>query len=162
MELLMDNAQVQPWWQYEDDVSKNNKWTVQCSAKIIKKGEGIRWVVTDRHGFFYNILIPKTSRHCYTTDVASAFLNTPVDEEVLVQPPREYCHNRVNKPKIFVYGLGFNRLQSDACIFGNVNATVYLTAYVDYLLVEGNPSTVKPCLEQFKVRLELYWSFLAS
>eukprot|EP00971_Amphidinium_carterae_P316056 6282260-Amphidinium_carterae.1 len=31
-----------------------------------------------------------------TTDVASAFLKTPVDEEVIVQPPKEYYHNRPN------------------------------------------------------------------
>eukprot|EP00971_Amphidinium_carterae_P324457 6448066-Amphidinium_carterae.1 len=32
----------------------------------------------------------------YMTDVASAFFNTPLDEEVLVQPPKEYYHNRPN------------------------------------------------------------------
>eukprot|EP00971_Amphidinium_carterae_P348265 6490407-Amphidinium_carterae.6 len=30
----------------------------------------------------------------FTTDVASAFLNTPIDEEVIVQPPKEYYHNQ--------------------------------------------------------------------
>eukprot|EP00971_Amphidinium_carterae_P253377 5030748-Amphidinium_carterae.2 len=30
----------------------------------------------------------------FTTDVASAFLKTPTDEEVIVQPPTEYYHNR--------------------------------------------------------------------
>eukprot|EP00971_Amphidinium_carterae_P274166 5441086-Amphidinium_carterae.1 len=32
----------------------------------------------------------------FTTDVARAFLNTPFDEEVIVQPPKEYYHNRPN------------------------------------------------------------------
>eukprot|EP00971_Amphidinium_carterae_P095953 1898810-Amphidinium_carterae.1 len=32
----------------------------------------------------------------YTTNVASAFLNTPADEDVFVQPPKEYYHNRPN------------------------------------------------------------------
>eukprot|EP00971_Amphidinium_carterae_P315394 6269009-Amphidinium_carterae.2 len=30
----------------------------------------------------------------YTTDVASAFFNTPIEQEVFVQPPKEYYHNR--------------------------------------------------------------------
>eukprot|EP00971_Amphidinium_carterae_P155954 3091764-Amphidinium_carterae.1 len=29
----------------------------------------------------------------FRTDVASAFLNTPIDNEVLVQPPEEYYYN---------------------------------------------------------------------
>eukprot|EP00971_Amphidinium_carterae_P064126 1269648-Amphidinium_carterae.1 len=32
----------------------------------------------------------------FTTDVANAFLNTPINEEVLVQPPKEYYHNQPN------------------------------------------------------------------
>eukprot|EP00971_Amphidinium_carterae_P049207 969719-Amphidinium_carterae.1 len=32
----------------------------------------------------------------YTIDMASAFLNTPIDEEVTVQPPKEYYHNQPN------------------------------------------------------------------
>eukprot|EP00971_Amphidinium_carterae_P069788 1381080-Amphidinium_carterae.1 len=51
--------------------------------------------------------------------------------------------------------MGFNRLKSDACIFGNVKTNVYLMAYVDDLLVVGNPMTLKPFLEQFKVKMEL-------
>eukprot|EP00971_Amphidinium_carterae_P256699 5096954-Amphidinium_carterae.1 len=51
--------------------------------------------------------------------------------------------------------MGFNRLKSDACMFGNVKTNVYLMAYVDDLLVVGNPLTVKPFLEQFKVKMEL-------
>eukprot|EP00971_Amphidinium_carterae_P119196 2361027-Amphidinium_carterae.2 len=44
----------------------------------------------------------------FTTDVASAFLNTPIDEEVLVQPPKEYYHNQPNvlwKMTKALYGL---------------------------------------------------------
>eukprot|EP00971_Amphidinium_carterae_P188217 3736000-Amphidinium_carterae.1 len=37
--------------------------------------------------------------------------------------------------------MGCNRLKSDACIFGNVKTNVYLMAYVDDLLVVGNPLT---------------------
>eukprot|EP00971_Amphidinium_carterae_P202986 4028064-Amphidinium_carterae.1 len=37
--------------------------------------------------------------------------------------------------------MGFSRLKSDACIFGNVKTNVYLMAYVDDLLVVGNPMT---------------------
>eukprot|EP00971_Amphidinium_carterae_P243240 4830316-Amphidinium_carterae.1 len=51
--------------------------------------------------------------------------------------------------------MGFNKLKSDACIFGNVKTNVYLMVYVDDLLVVGNPLTVKPFLEQFKVKMEL-------
>eukprot|EP00971_Amphidinium_carterae_P237176 4707491-Amphidinium_carterae.1 len=46
--------------------------------------------------------------------------------------------------------MGCSRLKGDACIFGNVKTNVYLMAYVDDLLVVGNPMTVKPFLEQFK------------
>eukprot|EP00971_Amphidinium_carterae_P059086 1168300-Amphidinium_carterae.1 len=48
----------------------------------------------------------------FTTDVASAFLNTPMHEEVVVQPPepgpKEYYHNRPNtlwKMAKALYGL---------------------------------------------------------
>eukprot|EP00971_Amphidinium_carterae_P173921 3447482-Amphidinium_carterae.1 len=51
--------------------------------------------------------------------------------------------------------MGFNRLKSDERIFGNVKTNAHLMAYVDDLLVVGNPSTVKAFLEKFKVRLEL-------
>eukprot|EP00971_Amphidinium_carterae_P218175 4330876-Amphidinium_carterae.2 len=56
--------------------------------------------------------------------------------------------------------MGFNRLKSDACIFGKLAMsrpmfTLLYMAYVDDLLVVGNPATVKPFLEQFKLRLEL-------
>eukprot|EP00971_Amphidinium_carterae_P121273 2401783-Amphidinium_carterae.1 len=43
--------------------------------------------------------------------------------------------------------MGFNRLKNDVCIFGNVKT--------NDLLVVGNPLTVKPFSEQFKVKLEL-------
>eukprot|EP00971_Amphidinium_carterae_P271378 5385214-Amphidinium_carterae.2 len=75
----------------------------------------------------------------FTIDVASAFLNTPINEEVLVQPPKDY-HNQPNvlwkmtkapygwrtSPKqwqehlsTILQRMGFNRLKSDACIFAN-------------------------------------------
>eukprot|EP00971_Amphidinium_carterae_P015091 297888-Amphidinium_carterae.1 len=44
----------------------------------------------------------------FTTDVASVFLNTPINEEVLVQPPKEYYHNQPNvlwKMTKALYGL---------------------------------------------------------
>eukprot|EP00971_Amphidinium_carterae_P292867 5814584-Amphidinium_carterae.1 len=50
--------------------------------------------------------------------------------------------------------MGFNKLKSDACIFGNVKRNFNLIAYVDDLLVVGNPLTLKPFLEQFKVKME--------
>eukprot|EP00971_Amphidinium_carterae_P073338 1450077-Amphidinium_carterae.1 len=31
----------------------------------------------------------------FTTDVPTAFLNTPINEEVLVEPPKEYCFANV-------------------------------------------------------------------
>eukprot|EP00971_Amphidinium_carterae_P059450 1175469-Amphidinium_carterae.1 len=94
----------------------------------------------------------------YTTDGASAFLNTPTEEEVFVQPPKEFYHNKPTTlwaMKKALYGLmtspkqwqersstilkevGFNRLKSDACIFGNAKTNAYLMAYVDDLLVVG-------------------------
>eukprot|EP00971_Amphidinium_carterae_P144436 2862311-Amphidinium_carterae.6 len=99
-----------------------------------------------------------------------------VKDEVFVQPLKQFYHNRPStlwSMKNALYGLrtspkqwqehlstilkemGFNRLKSDACISGNVKTNVYLMAYVDDILVVGNPAIVKPCLEQFKMRLEL-------
>eukprot|EP00971_Amphidinium_carterae_P313456 6229207-Amphidinium_carterae.2 len=98
-----------------------------------------------------------------TTDGRSAFLNTPIQQEVLVQPPKEYYHNRPHTHTLWsmtkaLYGLrtspkrtspkqwqehlstslqhlGFTRLKSDASVFVNARSTIYITAYVDDLLV---------------------------
>eukprot|EP00971_Amphidinium_carterae_P303382 6028370-Amphidinium_carterae.2 len=96
----------------------------------------------------------------FTTDVASAFLNTPIEQDVLVQPPKEYYHN--NPHTILtkaLYGLktspeqlpehlstilqqlGFRRLKSDACAFANKQSLIYLMTYVDDLLVVGYNAT---------------------
>eukprot|EP00971_Amphidinium_carterae_P122153 2418728-Amphidinium_carterae.3 len=92
----------------------------------------------------------------FTTDVVCAFLNTPIDNEVFVQPPQEYYYN--NNPHILwrmtkalyslrtpkqwqehlntiLQQLGFQRLTSDACVFADKQSTFYTMAYVDDLLV---------------------------
>eukprot|EP00971_Amphidinium_carterae_P029585 582125-Amphidinium_carterae.4 len=203
MESLMDNIQVQPWLQYEDDVTKYNVKDIEMgmnkeinqmvskqsftevdasvlTPEQLSKVVGTRWVITGRPSsnggrdikcrfcgkdFSQSIddkdvqtfaAMPSSMAMSlrllltistvkgyavYTTDVASAFLNTPIDEEVYVQTPREYYHNRpttLRAMKKALYGLrtspkqwqehlstilkemGFNRLKSDACIFGNV------------------------------------------
>eukprot|EP00971_Amphidinium_carterae_P293356 5824292-Amphidinium_carterae.3 len=51
--------------------------------------------------------------------------------------------------------MGFSKLKSDARIFGNVKASIYIMAYMDDLIVVGNPNTAKTFLEQFKLSLEL-------
>eukprot|EP00971_Amphidinium_carterae_P115791 2293571-Amphidinium_carterae.1 len=112
----------------------------------------------------------------FTTDMASAFLNTPIDNEVLVQPPKESYHNtphilwRMTKA---LYGLrtspkhwpehlstipqqlGFTRLKSDTCVFVNKQSTIYIMAYVDDLLAVGEIATTQPFLQQFQQHLEL-------
>eukprot|EP00971_Amphidinium_carterae_P252288 5008788-Amphidinium_carterae.1 len=112
----------------------------------------------------------------FTTDLASALLNTPINEEVLVQPPKEYYHNQPNvlwKMTKALYGLrtspkqwqerlstilqwmGFNRLKSDACIFANKQSSIYLMAYVDDLFVVGDTMATQQCLQQFQQHFEL-------
>eukprot|EP00971_Amphidinium_carterae_P140955 2792928-Amphidinium_carterae.1 len=93
----------------------------------------------------------------FTTDIASACLNTPIDKEVIV--PKEYDHNRPNtlwrmtkafyglrtSPKqwqeqlsTILQKLGFTRLKSDASVFANKQPSIYIMAYVDDLLVIGD------------------------
>eukprot|EP00971_Amphidinium_carterae_P011700 230249-Amphidinium_carterae.1 len=101
----------------------------------------------------------------YKTDVASSFLNTPIEQEVLVQPPKESLstHTLLSMTKA-LYGLrtspkqrqehlstilqhlGFTRLKSDACVFINTKSTICIMAYVDDL---------QPFLQQFQQHLEL-------
>eukprot|EP00971_Amphidinium_carterae_P228285 4528161-Amphidinium_carterae.4 len=94
----------------------------------------------------------------FTTDVANASLNTPIDNEVLVQP-KEYYHSnphilwRMTKSTI-LQQLGFTRLKSDACVFANNQSTIYIIMYVDDLLVVGDNATTQPCLQQFQQHLE--------
>eukprot|EP00971_Amphidinium_carterae_P282070 5599240-Amphidinium_carterae.2 len=127
----MDNVLVQPWWRGRNEIgqitmeAKNDK-DVQTFAAT-PSGMEMRLLLT---------ISTVTGYAVYTTDVASAFLNTPIDLSTILKE------------------IGSNRLRTDACIFGNVNTqNVYLMAYVDDLLVVGNPATVKPFLEQFKVEL---------
>eukprot|EP00971_Amphidinium_carterae_P311588 6192963-Amphidinium_carterae.1 len=112
----------------------------------------------------------------FTTDVASAFLNTPIDQEVLVQPLKEYYHNHPHillkmtkalyrlraSPEqwqehlsTILQQLGFTRLKSDACVFANKKLSIYLTACVDDLLVVGDNVATQQYLQQFQQHLEL-------
>eukprot|EP00971_Amphidinium_carterae_P099100 1959642-Amphidinium_carterae.1 len=50
--------------------------------------------------------------------------------------------------------MGFNKLKSEACVFGNVKTSIYIMSYVDDLLVVGNPKTVKTFLVQLDSPLE--------
>eukprot|EP00971_Amphidinium_carterae_P135887 2692476-Amphidinium_carterae.1 len=112
----------------------------------------------------------------FTTDIASAFLNTPIEQEVLVQPPKEYYHNQTHilwsmtkalfglrtSPKqrqehlsAILQKLGFTRLKNDECVFINTMSTTYIMAFVDDLHVVGDNDTTRPFLQQFQQHLEL-------
>eukprot|EP00971_Amphidinium_carterae_P311462 6190398-Amphidinium_carterae.3 len=212
METIMKDIQVQPWWQYEDDITMfsemavkdaMNKKLSQLLSKQSFKGVHSRnltseqlqhvvatgWVITQQPtnsgtkdikcrfcGEGFSQIIHDTDTQTFaatlssmamrllltihfTTDVASGFLNTPIDEEVRVQAPKEYYHNHPHilwKRTQALYGLhtspkhwqehlstilqqlGFARLKSDACVFANKQSSIYLMAYADDLLVVGN------------------------
>eukprot|EP00971_Amphidinium_carterae_P256365 5090345-Amphidinium_carterae.1 len=112
----------------------------------------------------------------FTIDVASAFLNTPIDKEVLVQPPKEYYHKNPHilwkmtkalytlhtSPKIsqehlstILQQLGLTRLKSDTCVFANRQSTIHVMLYVDDLLVVGGSTSAPQFLQQFQQHLEL-------
>eukprot|EP00971_Amphidinium_carterae_P010846 214004-Amphidinium_carterae.1 len=67
-------------------------------------------------------------------------INTPIDEEVLVQPPKENYHNR---PDI-VRSMHHAKTLAKTLINNPTTdgTTIYLMAYVDDLVV-GNPNTLK-------------------
>eukprot|EP00971_Amphidinium_carterae_P167316 3315409-Amphidinium_carterae.1 len=120
----------------------------------------------------------------FTADVASAFLNTPIDEEVIVQPPKEYCHNQPHtlwKMTKALYGLRtspkqwqehlstiLQKLDSQdsrmmcVCVFANKQSSIYLMAYVDDLLVVGDNVATQQFLQQFQQHLELKHTTLQS
>eukprot|EP00971_Amphidinium_carterae_P348523 6490539-Amphidinium_carterae.1 len=86
----------------------------------------------------------------FTTDIASAFLNTPIDEEVLAlyglrTSPKQWQEHL----STILQRMGLKRLKSDACIFANKQSSVYLMAYVDDLLVVGDTVT-QQFLQQFQ------------
>eukprot|EP00971_Amphidinium_carterae_P022708 447915-Amphidinium_carterae.1 len=115
----------------------------------------------------------------FTTDVANAFLNTPINEEVLVLPPKEYYHNQPHmlwRMTKALYGLstspkqwqehlstlpqrlGFTRLKSDACVFAAFaykQSPIYIMSYFDDLLIAGDNVATHQFLLQFKQQLEL-------
>eukprot|EP00971_Amphidinium_carterae_P312912 6218539-Amphidinium_carterae.2 len=153
METIMKDIQVQPWWQYADDITMfaetavNEAMNKEFSQLLTKKSfEEInknsltpeqlqqvvssRWAITQRptnngtkdvfcgKGFsqfihdtgiktFAATLSSMAMRllltiaiieqfAVFTIDVASAFLNTPIDEEIIVHRPKEYCHAQPN------------------------------------------------------------------
>eukprot|EP00971_Amphidinium_carterae_P265144 5259249-Amphidinium_carterae.4 len=197
METIMKDIQVQPWWQYEDDITMlslsavkeamNKELSQLLSKQSFKENDSrsltakqpqqvvtTRWVIRQRptnngtkdikclfcgKGFSQCIHDTDTQTFAatpssmamhllltiaiikqftvFTTDVANAFLNTPIDEEVIVQPPKEYYHNQPHtlwkmtkalydlrtSPKKWqehlsriLQKLGFTRLKSDACV----------------------------------------------
>eukprot|EP00971_Amphidinium_carterae_P259385 5147059-Amphidinium_carterae.1 len=179
METIMKDIQVQPWWQYEDDItmfsetavkeelshllskqslkeidSRNwSNWTAEQLQQVV----ATRWVIRQRptnNGtkdikcrfcatpssramrLLLTIAIIKQFT-VFTTDVANASLNTPINDKVMVQPPKEYYHNQPHtlwKMTKALYGLrtspkqwqehlstilqklSFTRLKSDACV----------------------------------------------
>eukprot|EP00971_Amphidinium_carterae_P065399 1295735-Amphidinium_carterae.4 len=187
----MKDIQVQPWWQYEDDITKYNEKAIEdatnkelsqlVSKQSFKEVDSrtltqqlqevatTRGLITERpsnngtkevkcrvFGKGFSQFINDTATpgsmgmrllltvailenfSVYTTDVASAFLNAPIELEVLMQPPKEHYHN---KPHTLVNDKGtlglcmsptqwqerlntilqlkFTRLKSDACVFIN-------------------------------------------
>eukprot|EP00971_Amphidinium_carterae_P002770 54576-Amphidinium_carterae.1 len=109
------------------------------------------------------------------SDIASAFLNTPVPPEsaILVKPPPE-CEQdenvcwRLNKqlyglrdsPQKFqlhlssiLKQLGLRQLRCDQCVYRNDNITVMV--YVDDLLILGEDNKIKEFLQQLQGQLQL-------
>eukprot|EP00971_Amphidinium_carterae_P184990 3673053-Amphidinium_carterae.1 len=109
------------------------------------------------------------------SDIASAFINTPVPPEttILVKPPPE-CEkdndilSRLNKqlyglrdsPQKFqlhlsaiLRQLGLRQLRCDQCVYRNDNITVMV--YVDDLLLLGEDDKIKEFLEQLRQQLDL-------
>eukprot|EP00971_Amphidinium_carterae_P307336 6107723-Amphidinium_carterae.2 len=239
METITNDIQVQPWWQYEDDITMLSETAVKeamnkelsqllskqsfkeidsrnLTAEQLQQVVATRWVITQRPtnngtkdikcrfcgiGFSQFIhtdtetFAAKPSSMAmrllltiaiikqftiFTTDMSNAFLNTPIGEEVIVQPPKEYYHN--NQPHTLwkmteaLYGLrtspkqwqehlsailqkfGFTRLKSDACVFANKQSSIYLMAYVDDSLVVGDNVATQQFLQQFQQYLEIHHS----
>eukprot|EP00971_Amphidinium_carterae_P190736 3785110-Amphidinium_carterae.1 len=206
METIMKDIQVQPWCQYEDDITKCNEKAIEDALMPLNKGlsqlvskqsfkkvdsrtltqhqlqqvVATRWAITERQlkngtkgcqvstlaatpssmamRLLMTVAILKNST-IYTICVASAFLSAPIEQEVLVQPPRGYHHNKPNtlwsmtkalyslrtSPKqwqehlsTILQQLGFTRLKSDACVFVNAISAIYIVAHVDDLPVVGD------------------------
>eukprot|EP00971_Amphidinium_carterae_P000838 16416-Amphidinium_carterae.6 len=131
MESLMDNVQVQPWWQYEDDVPKYN-------VKHIEIG-------TNKE---INQMISKKA----FTEVDASMLSeeqlSKVTDSALVNDECPLRLENFTKAITNTEWDGFNRIQCEGC-------NVYLMAFVDDLLVVANPPSAKPFQEQLEVRLEL-------
>eukprot|EP00971_Amphidinium_carterae_P132988 2633531-Amphidinium_carterae.2 len=123
METNVKDIKVQPWWQYEDDITMFSEMVVRDAmnkelSQLLSKRSfkeidsrtltheqrqqvmATRWVITPGPSnnatpssmamrLLLTIAIAKQFT-IFTTNVASAFLNTPINEEVLVQPPKEY------------------------------------------------------------------------
>eukprot|EP00971_Amphidinium_carterae_P349308 6490955-Amphidinium_carterae.1 len=118
METIMEDVQVQPWWQDEDDITMfsetavkeamnkelsqrpSNNGTKDIKCRFCGKGFSQFIHDTDTQTFaatpsskamrlLLTIAIIKQFT-VFTTNVANAFLNTPIDEEVIAQPPKEY------------------------------------------------------------------------
>eukprot|EP00971_Amphidinium_carterae_P083348 1649624-Amphidinium_carterae.4 len=107
----------------------------------------------------------------YATDVASAFLNTPIERGAgtttkRVLPQRtthtlslmDYAHHQNNGKKTWpklgttLQQLGFTRFKSDACVFVITRSTIYI---MDNPLGVGDSATTQPFLQQFQQHLEL-------
>eukprot|EP00971_Amphidinium_carterae_P240687 4778125-Amphidinium_carterae.1 len=197
--------QVQPWRQYEDDITMFSEQALQDAmnkelSQLITKQSfkevdsktltqqqlqqvmATRWVITQRptNNGTKDIKCKSCgkgfSQYINDTDIQT-FATTPtIEQEVLVQPPEEYYHNRPHtlwsmtkalyglktSPKqwqehltTIVQQLGFTRLKSDACLFIYTKSTIYIMACVDDLLVVGDTATTQPFLQQFQQHLEL-------
>eukprot|EP00971_Amphidinium_carterae_P050836 1001008-Amphidinium_carterae.1 len=117
METIMKDIQVQPWWQYKADITMFSEMSVkdamnkELSQLLSKQSfkevdsrnlndynmpwqqDGYTFVNGNASTRLLLTIAIVKQLTVFTTDVASAFLNTSIDEEVLAQPPKEYYHN---------------------------------------------------------------------
>ena len=100
-------------------------------------------------------------------DISSAFLNTPIEEDIFVQPPPEVYQDRPQvvwklhralyglrtSPKMWqehlhatLQGIGLHQLKSDRCVW--VKKNIIVLAYVDDLLIAGTSRDTTSFLAQ--------------
>ena len=107
-------------------------------------------------------------------DIRTAFLNGVLEEDIYIKQPNGYEDGtkRICKLKKALYGLkqaprvwnfelmgflstiGFQQIQSDNCILINNIQTVYISVYVDDILVIGAESEVNKIVENLKNKFD--------
>ena len=117
-------------------------------------------------------------------DISSAFLNTPIEEDIYVQPPPEVYQHRPRviwklhralygfraSPKMWQEHLNatlrdmqLHQLKSDRCVW--VKKNIIVLAYIDDLLTTGTSRDTTLFLEQLRQKLQpetLYSSYIST